>query len=70
MHYTVIMHPAEEGGYWVEVPSLPGCFTQGETVEDALRMSRLAIRSHVQALRDDHKPVPSEKELVLARVEL
>lgn len=26
MEYTVILHPAEEGGYWVEVPALPGCF--------------------------------------------
>jgi len=33
MEYTVILHPAEEGGYWAEVPALLGCFSQGESVE-------------------------------------
>ena len=40
MEYTVILHPAEEGGYWAEVPALPGCFSQGETVEEASEISR------------------------------
>ena len=30
----VLVHPAEEGGYWAEVPMLGGCFTQGETLEE------------------------------------
>ncbi len=34
MKYKVIIHEAEEGGYWAEVPSLPGCFSQGETFEE------------------------------------
>lgn len=34
MQYTVIVHNADEGGYWVEVPSLPGCFSQGETIDE------------------------------------
>jgi predicted RNase H-like HicB family nuclease len=34
MKVKVIVHKAEEGGYWAEVPSLPGCFTQGETLEE------------------------------------
>jgi predicted RNase H-like HicB family nuclease len=32
----VIIHPAEEGGYWASCPSLPGCYSQGETWEDTL----------------------------------
>lgn len=36
MQYTVIVHNAEEGGYWVEVPSLLGCFSQGETIKSLL----------------------------------
>ncbi|MBB5037492.1 type II toxin-antitoxin system HicB family antitoxin [Prosthecobacter dejongeii] len=40
MTVKAIVHPAEEGGYWAEVPSLPGCFTQAETL-DQLRL-RLA----------------------------
>ena len=34
MTFQVIVHEAEEGGYWAEVPSLPGCATQGETMEE------------------------------------
>ena len=36
MEYTVIVRESEETGYWVEVPALPGCFSQGETIEQAL----------------------------------
>ena len=34
MTFQVIVHEAEEGGYWAEVPALPGCATQGETLEE------------------------------------
>ena len=37
MKIKVIVHEAEEGGYWAEVPSIPGCATQGETFEDLLQ---------------------------------
>ncbi len=37
----------EEGGYWVECPDLPGCMSQGETIEEALEMIRDAIRGHL-----------------------
>jgi predicted RNase H-like HicB family nuclease len=68
MEYTVILHEAEEGGFWVEVPSLPGCFSQGETVEEALDNIREAIHNHVEALREDGQTVPTDGGFVLARV--
>lgn len=37
MKIKVIVHDAEEGGYWAEVPAIPGCATQGETFEELLR---------------------------------
>ena len=37
MKVKVIVHKAEEGGYWAEVPAIPGCATQGDTFEDLLR---------------------------------
>jgi predicted RNase H-like HicB family nuclease len=37
MKIKVIIHDAEEGGYWAEVPAIPGCATQGETFEELLR---------------------------------
>ena len=34
MKIRAIIHPAEEGGYWAEVPALPGCITEGDTIEE------------------------------------
>jgi predicted RNase H-like HicB family nuclease len=37
MKLSVVVHEAEEGGYWAEVPSIPGCATEGETFEELLQ---------------------------------
>jgi len=52
MAYTVSVHTSEEGGYWVEVPALPGCFSQGESIEAALLNVREAIELHLVLQRD------------------
>ncbi|MFH1055650.1 MAG: type II toxin-antitoxin system HicB family antitoxin [Candidatus Altiarchaeota archaeon] len=51
--YKVVLQPAEEGGYTVIVLGLPGCFTQGNTKEEALRNAREAIECHLDSLRQD-----------------
>jgi predicted RNase H-like HicB family nuclease len=62
-HYTIILHPdTEEGGYTVTVPALPGCITQGETLEEAIAMAKDAIRLHIESLLADGEPVPEEHE--------
>lgn len=43
MKFKVIAHEAEEGGYWAEVPAIPGCATQGENFEDLLSNLQEAI---------------------------
>ena len=70
MEYTVIIHQAEEGGYWAEVPVLPGCYSQGETMDEAMRNIKEAIESHLGALRDDKQEIPIEDELVIGRVKI
>jgi predicted RNase H-like HicB family nuclease len=70
MQYTVIVHSAEEGGYWVDVPSLPGCFSQGETIDEAMKNAREAIELHIQGLKDDGQKVPKEEGLVIGRVDV
>jgi antitoxin HicB len=61
--YTIILHPdIEEGGYTVTVPALPGCVTQGETIEEAIAMAKDAIRLHIESLIADGEPVPEEHE--------
>jgi predicted RNase H-like HicB family nuclease len=49
MKYKVIIHEAEEGGYWAEVPSLPGCFSQGETFKEVKDNIREAIEVYLES---------------------
>jgi hypothetical protein len=43
MEYSILIHKAEEGGFWSEVPALPGCLSQGETVEETIANTKEAI---------------------------
>ena len=43
MKIKVVVHEAEEGGFWAEVPAIPGCATQGETYEDLMKNIQEAI---------------------------
>jgi predicted RNase H-like HicB family nuclease len=57
----VIIYPGEDG-YWVaECPSLPGCFTQGKTKEEAIANVKEAIAGYIKALEEDGLPVPDER---------
>ena len=68
MSYALVIHDAEEGGYWAEVPALPGCFVQGETIEEVLAEAPDAIESHIEALRADGQPVPHDGRVLIATV--
>ena len=56
----VILHAAEEGGYWVDVPSLPGCISEGETREEALKNIAEAIALYIETLLDAGQDVPED----------
>jgi predicted RNase H-like HicB family nuclease len=60
LNYTVIFEPAEEGGYVVHVPYLPGCVTQGDTFEEAMLMATDAIRAYLHVLKQDGDEIPVE----------
>lgn len=47
MDYDLIIHEAEEGGYWCEVPELPGCFTQGDSIEELIINLKEAIEGYL-----------------------
>lgn len=68
MDYTIIIHPAEEGGYWTEVPALSGCFSQGDTAEEAIENTRDAIECHLVALREEGQEIAEEEKLLIAHV--
>jgi predicted RNase H-like HicB family nuclease len=63
MKLKVIVHEAEEGGYWAEVPSIPGCATQGETIDELKQNLREAIEG---CLAVDLAKIPTtDKDQVL-----
>ena len=58
--YRVLLTPEAEGGFSVSVPTLPGCFTQGETVEEAMEMAKEAINLYIESLELDGEQVPDD----------
>ncbi|MDZ7964903.1 MAG: type II toxin-antitoxin system HicB family antitoxin [Nostoc sp. DedSLP03] len=46
--FKAIIHPAEEGGYWAEVPALPGCITEGDTIEEVMANLKDAIEGWLE----------------------
>jgi len=66
--YTVLFEPAEEGGFVVTCPALPGLVTEGETLEEARMMAQDAIRGYLESLRKDHRPIPVERVPLLEEV--
>jgi antitoxin HicB len=60
--YSIVLEPEEGGGYAVSVPTLPGCLTQGKTVEEAMERVAEAISVHMAGLEADGEPVPEEHE--------
>jgi predicted RNase H-like HicB family nuclease len=63
--FTVLFEPAEEGGYVVTCPALPGLVTEGDTLAEARTMAEDAIRAYLASLRKDGLPIPHDKKLVL-----
>ena len=53
MNLKVVLEPSDEGGYTVVVPALPGCISEGDTKEDALRNIREAIELYLEPVEDD-----------------
>ena len=68
MEYTILIHKAEEGGYWADVPMLPGCFSQGETVEETIANTKEAIESHLAAMKEEQEEIPLEDDIIISRV--
>ncbi|MFZ2535408.1 type II toxin-antitoxin system HicB family antitoxin [Methanothrix sp.] len=57
----VIIYPGEDGCWVAEVPSLPGCISQGRTKEEALTNIKEAIQAYIDALKEDGIAVPEER---------
>jgi predicted RNase H-like HicB family nuclease len=67
MRLKVVLEPSEDGGYTVYVPSLPGCISEGETVEEALANIREAIILYLEPLEEEDL---KERGLVIQEIDI
>ncbi len=63
MNYPVVIHKDQKSDYGVTVPDLPGCFTAGRTIDEALALAKEAIELHVQGLIEETLIVPAPGDI-------
>jgi predicted RNase H-like HicB family nuclease len=61
---AMVVHEAEEGGYWAAFPELPGCFTQGETLEELRSHAGEAVSGWLDVMRAEGHPIPETGDSV------
>jgi predicted RNase H-like HicB family nuclease len=66
MKLRVVLEPAEEGGYTVYVPGLPGCISEGDTKEEALKNIREAIDLYLETVEDDYIVTEKSEQIEIA----
>jgi len=63
VHYPIVIHKDDDSDYGVTVPDLPGCFSAGSTLDEALAMAKEAIELHVEGLIEEGEAVPEPTAL-------
>lgn len=66
MKIRAIIHPAEEGGYWAEVPALPGCITEGDTIEEVMANLKDAIEGWLDVANSRESIASTDKIVEIA----
>ena len=65
--YAVVIHEDAEGGFWAEVPALPGCYSQGETINELMENVREAITGVLEVMKEQgRRPEPNIQILDVA----
>jgi len=62
LSYKILLRKEPEGGYTAIVPSLPGCITYGDTIEEAIKMAKEAIELYIESLKEHGEEIPTDKE--------
>ena len=70
LSFTVIYEEALEGGYIAFVPSLPGCHTQGESIEETEKNIKESIELYLESLESHDETIPKEKRILQGKVEV
>ena len=63
--YTIIAHQEEDGGYWTEVPALPGVGSQGDSLDESIENTKEAIALMLEYLAEKGQPIPEPKEIIV-----
>jgi len=58
--YKILLHKEPEGGFTVMVPTLPGCITYGENVDEAIAMGKEAVELYIEALQERGETIPDD----------
>ncbi len=66
--FPAIFEPGDTAGYTVTFPDLPGCITEGDTMEEAFAMAKEALELHIYGMEEDHDPIPDPSRLKPATV--
>jgi antitoxin HicB len=62
--YKIHLHKDPDGGFAVSVPALPGCFTQGDDLDDAIAMAKEAIELYIEELKERGEPIPDDSDTI------
>ena len=66
MKIKAVIHPTEEGGYWAEVPALPGCITEGDTIEEVVVNLKDAIKGWLNVANSRHMAQSTDQVVEIA----
>jgi predicted RNase H-like HicB family nuclease len=68
--FTAIFEKNKDGGYTVTVPSLPGCISEGDTFDEALKNIKEAIVLYLEVMKKDKEKIKEEEEIIIAPVKV
>jgi antitoxin HicB len=64
LNYKILLKKEPEGGYTVFVPSLPGCITYGETIDESIINAKEAIELYIESLKSHGEDIPTEENIL------
>lgn len=67
MKYPIVIHKDPTSDYGVTIPDLPGCFSAGSTIEEAISMAQEAAECHIEGMLIDSEPIPTPSDIVAHR---
>ena len=63
MKYPIVIHKDPDSDYSVTIPDLPGCFSAGSSIEEAIRMAQEAAECHIEGMLIDSEPIPTPSDI-------